>query len=347
MSRDRELDPDAERLIDELLDAANDEVDQEPIEPPPFAAVLGRAQRLQPGLVADRPAAPAPTTTDDAQLTAALAPFIDAARAEAQWDIEQQQREGGPGLPGRAGPSRLWVLGGIMAVAAALVLLFGLFDVQRAWRADNTFEGTQAFDHAGTERPLRASAPRIEPAPRPVRRRVAKKADQAPPVSEPVVPEQAAPLEELNPDPPPAEKRRSTKPKPTKAERLAKLDAQAQAQLAAGDTAAAARTLESLVRKGGRSTLVQLAYGDLFTLAYRRGDRPAQAKLWRRYLDTFPRGRFADDARAGLCRHANASRRGGCWERYLADFPAGAYHREAMRSQSESDPGRPALEPSG
>ncbi|MCA9711973.1 MAG: hypothetical protein KDK70_39420, partial [Myxococcales bacterium] len=115
-------------------------------------------------------------------------------------------------------------------------------------------------------------------------------------------------------------------------EALQRLDAVASARLAAGDAAGAEEAYRAIVRKAGQSGLAELAYGDLFTLAHGRRDRAAQQRLWREYLDDFPRGRFADDARAGLCRSLGGEPQAECWTRYLDDFPTGAYHRQAERA---------------
>ena len=91
-----------------------------------------------------------------------------------------------------------------------------------------------------------------------------------------------------------------------------------------------------LIAIGGRHPLVELAFGDRFTIAHQRGIIGQQTKLWRAYLGKFPHGRFADDARAGLCRHAAAKDEASCWTDYLADFPKGAYRGLAARSVAES-----------
>ncbi len=110
--------------------------------------------------------------------------------------------------------------------------------------------------------------------------------------------------------------------------RLAELDGQAQAAWRKGQIKAAERLLNELVRVGDRQSKVELAFGDLFSIAHRRGDARAQRRYWKKYLRRFPRGRFADDARAGLCRAGGGS--AACWRRYLTRHPNGTHRREAQ-----------------
>ena len=118
------------------------------------------------------------------------------------------------------------------------------------------------------------------------------------------------------------------------AERLAALDAEAHAAWKAGDLARARANFETIVAIGGRHRLADLAYGDLFTLARTAGDERREAQLWKAYLRRFPRGRFADDARAGLCRRASSTEQARCWARYLRDMPGGTYRGQAEQALS-------------
>ena len=77
---------------------------------------------------------------------------------------------------------------------------------------------------------------------------------------------------------------------------------------------------------------VEMAHADLFTLASQARDVGLLRKRWKAYLGRFGRGRFADDARAGLCRTAAAAQRDGCWAQYLEDFPKGSFRAEAQRA---------------
>ncbi len=114
-------------------------------------------------------------------------------------------------------------------------------------------------------------------------------------------------------------------------EQLRRLDKQARARWSAGKLRAAERSFRELVDIGGRHRLVELAYGDLFTLARQLHGEHAQPRLWREYLARFPRGRFADGARAGLCTRIRGGAQRRCWQRYLRYFPSGAHSKDARR----------------
>lgn len=113
------------------------------------------------------------------------------------------------------------------------------------------------------------------------------------------------------------------------------LEALAAEAWARGDLQEAERALEQIARRGGRSRQAELAYGDLFTIAHQRRNAARKLALYDRYLERFPRGRYADDARAGRCRLTDPSRRASCWTRYLADWPHGS-HRDEARSHADA-----------
>jgi hypothetical protein len=110
---------------------------------------------------------------------------------------------------------------------------------------------------------------------------------------------------------------------------LRRLDDEAEARMQVGDLAGADERYAEIVRRGGRRVQVELAFADRFHLARQRGDRAALHRLWAAYLARFPRGQFADDARAGQCRDAAPDERPACWRRYTDDFPRGSYAAEA------------------
>ncbi len=302
--------------MDDLADAAveNAEADVAGVEAPDFAAVLARAQSIR-----AEAAAADPTTRLDDEVV--LRPFVVAAIAQAEADVAVMMLHGPPEEPARPSGWWKWIvgLGAVVAVAAAAVLA----TVPLGWSVeahDVDAEGSQAVsavEAAGREvEPFQTKQP---PPPSP------RKVDRAPAPEEEVV---------LEPTPKP-------EPAPAPAsidERLRKLDALAAKQLGEGQTEAADRTLAQIIEIGGKRRLVELAFGDRFTIAHRRGDSKRQVALWQAYLRPVPKGKLADDARAGLCRHAVQKRRAGCWREYLRDFPRGAYSELARREAGSDAP---------
>ena len=86
-----------------------------------------------------------------------------------------------------------------------------------------------------------------------------------------------------------------------------RLDRKAEAAWRRGDRRQARVLLDALTRSSAPRKLVEAAYGDLSLLARQDDDRGELERLWRRYLARFPRGVFADDARADLCGSAQAA----------------------------------------
>jgi len=131
------------------------------------------------------------------------------------------------------------------------------------------------------------------------------------------------------------------KPSVSTTDRLIALDRDARTAWKRGDLQAAEAGLAAIVQRGGRRSLVDLAYGDLFEIARQRRDRAREAQLWQQYLRRFPDGRFADEARAGLCRRATGAQASACWQRYLDERPHGTYRdhaRAALRSGASAGP---------
>ena len=120
------------------------------------------------------------------------------------------------------------------------------------------------------------------------------------------------------------------------AAQLRRLGAEAEQAWQSGDPAGAERRHREIIALAPGSRAADLSYGDLFTLARQRSGPEQEVSLWREYLAAFPRGRYADDARAGLCRRAAADERAGCWQQYLTDFPAGVHRAQATRAQSDA-----------
>lgn len=116
-------------------------------------------------------------------------------------------------------------------------------------------------------------------------------------------------------------------------DRLRELDAEAQRQWKAGDRQQAEALFREIISQGPKTRWAQLAYGDLFTIRRQVGDVAGETRLWERYLDRFPRGIHADEARAGLCRRASQAAASRCWRDYMHDFPNGSFRGHAEEAQ--------------
>ena len=342
MSRD--FDPPVDHALDELLDAAASSPDDEHVSPPGFADVLSRlSDAPTPGVRLGPVHVDEDETTDDGP-DDVLAMLVSAAREQAEADARQHVR---PVAPLRRPGRRVAAVAGIsLAAAAAAVLAFGVTQWSGlASRGSDDETKEAAASQLDRDRELRRATPgAAEAEPVAPTRPVARKRAAVPapvPEAEPELetPTLPAPLETVEPTAPQLEADVAPH-RPTRrtiAARLAELDARAQKQLAAGDTTGATTTLRKLVASGGKRSVVQLAYGDLFTLAHRGGTPADQRKLWREYLTKFPKGRFADDARSGLCRHATEATRQACWTDYLRDFPKGSYRGQAERVVAKAE----------
>lgn len=100
-----------------------------------------------------------------------------------------------------------------------------------------------------------------------------------------------------------------------------------------GELAAAEQKLREVLRVAdGRRA--ELAYGDLFALVRQTRGSDGQTEAWREYLAKFPRGSFAEDARAGLCQRSAGEERVACWREYLAQYPDGAHRAQAEIGRS-------------
>lgn len=149
-----------------------------------------------------------------------------------------------------------------------------------------------------------------------------------------------APAESIAPDLAPPESAAPTPPEPTPATQPPRrtppltspaidLDRRAREAWERGDLAAARRLFATFVATEQDPRRVELAYGDLLLLARHSGDDRGLAQARRAYLARFPRGHYADDASAGLCRGTSGA--ATCWRHYLIDWPTGAHVDEARR----------------
>jgi hypothetical protein len=297
-----------------------------------LAAVFQRARELDPAFVDEAMLEQAheiePIVHDD------LAPFAAALRGQFEASLaERRAREIPPprflarrSLPHPRRRSMSWAAAAIVLVLIGGVVsaMIGGGDSQlstdlRAW-AMNAVSLVRALESAPRPQPSsEASSPEESPA----------EASEPEPESEP---ELAAPSEATSePSDRPRVRARKRNDSTSSDDSLAELDARAQALWRAGDVDGAEQLFAEIVRRGGRGRWAELAYGELFSLA-RGQSAERREKLWRDYLASFPKGRYAEDARAGLCRRARDAEADSCWSDYLEHHPEGTHAGEARRA---------------
>lgn len=295
-----------------------DEVGEAP--PGDFADVLRRRQglggvQLSPQDIEDASHLPADEDELRARLNfGTLEDFLDAAAAFVGEPAAENPPPMRAVVPRRRGWAWVGASMAVVAAAAAALVWWSLpnealvpreNDSAVAAAADRS--DTNAEGQAAEQRPvLRRSDP---PAPAPD----LKPAQVDEPEAAPDVPE-ATPSEA---------------PRTQERASIEALDAQARAAWRAGELNRARRLFERVVSRGRAGERADVAYGDLFTLARRQGDDGALRRYWKRYVKRFPKGRYIDDARAGLCRAASGDARTRCWERYLEARPRGTYREDA------------------
>ena len=343
---------DAAALLDERIAAAR------PV--PDFAAMLARARELAPDVVSEAavaraaalppviPLVPAERSAgrDDA---AALAPFTMALRAELDAKIAERRMASipPPPLPRRARRFGL-VIGLVVAAAAALVIVL----------VRPTELGRRALDTGVEANAAGAAAPGGEArrGDKATERHVLRASDDVVTTGQPVLPdspplaavEGATSLAAVPADSEgvartarddgasarPRGRTRPAEPRPAPS-----LEDEAQALWERGELGAAEQKLREILAVAGRSGRSELAYGDLFALVRQLRGADGQVAVWREYLERFPAGRFADDARAGLCLRAADDARGSCWRDYLERHPRGIHHEQAAAAlASEAAP---------
>ncbi|MEM6296788.1 MAG: hypothetical protein AAGA54_36315 [Myxococcota bacterium] len=297
---------DVEPSMDAWLSAAQAAVERvvEQARPPSFEDALRRMDPAPDEAAANR------------SRTSLLEGAVADTRAVVERTIEARAELGGATVPHR------WtrtIVVGVLALAAAVVGALSLGGGSslrpQAEQLSPQQAGFTAIDEAARAVAERRTAP--EPQTTPTLSQSAPHVETEPEV-EPVadVEPEAAPVSTSSP-------RRSKKPD------LGALAEAADRQWKAGDLVGARKLLETIVRRGGRSSRVEMAYADLFVMAKQSGRKAERSALFSAYLRKFPRGRFAEDARAGRCRLTGSNERAACWTRYLAAHPKGVYAAEA------------------
>lgn len=291
---------------------------------PDLADVLARARAI------DEAAIPAGILTsvdevDDAHEhdhpDPGLASFAAAMRVQVETHVRDRELAPVP-APRRPIRRRPIAAAAVLAIAAAVVLVWGWSRLRPT-----------VLDPSGERDPMGAAGSAVDTDDAARRYEDDHASQHAPapaPAPEPSVEPTPAPDATLEPSPA-ATRAPATVARNEAAPTLDELEARARERWAAGDLDGAEALFRRVVRRAGKSSRAELAYGDLFAIAKQRGGRDALAGAWREYLRKFPQGRYADDARAGLCRRASDETQAECWEDYLHEHPRGAHAAEARR----------------
>ncbi len=300
-------------------------LDESAAAPPgDFADVVRRARALPGAQLSAQDVEEAEgLPTDDAELQArlnfgSLEDFLDAAAA---FVAEQGAGEPPPMRSAALPRRRSWVpvVGAVAAVAAAMVLWVGVRSWNEAGVEQESSPASEAIDRtqpeATSSAALQAGRPRELEGERDAGAQLVPEVEASPEPGPQVEPEG----DTGGADHTPRRPKRST----------AELDALARDAWKAGDLERARRLFERVVARGGRGQRADIAYGDLFTLARRQGEDARLRRYWKQYVQRFPKGRYVDDARAGLCRTSRADKQARCWSRYLADRPNGTFRADA------------------
>lgn len=333
-----------ERLEDELADALPDLV--EVVE----AAHLADPEAVSATMVDETKALPAVVRLPRRRGEAALGDFVDALEARTDASLRERGLSSIPPLqtPRRRSGARVAVGLGIAAAIALVVAALSPALLSGGGGVSGGMEAQRIAD----EGPSR-SAPIVGPTITTANARrdmydgslspEAAGADAAAPAgdgSDPPEGDEAPAAETREVSTNPAPRGDGGRGRGEGTESLAALDARAQAAWQRGELVEAERLLLLVIERGGRSSRAELAYGDIFMIAHQRGRADRERRYWRAYLKTFPRGRFADDARAGLCRAQSGELARACWRRYLESEPRGSHRGEAEAAIGDGRGGR-------
>ncbi|WAS89944.1 hypothetical protein [Nannocystis punicea] len=339
---------------------------------PDFSAMLARARELDPDAVPADAVARAEALPPVASLAPgegrgdaeALAPFTTALKAELDGKLAERRLAGIPRAPVPR-RRRLGVALGVAVALAAAVLLAVVGPDLISQQADQRgtaaalegaggrhdearFGGTTEVHLDGVAEP-RSSAVR-EDMPEKSSSNVLEDMPEKPELNVPEdmpeatgsdapAPAVEAPTEARPRKPGARDSRRRRPDEAAPAPAGPSLEDEAQQLWQRGELAAAERKYREILALPGAGARAELAYGDLFALTRQLRGGDGQAAVWREYLDRFPGGRFADDARAGLCRRSPTAERAACWRDYLEHHPSGAHRKHAEGALAEAGSG--------
>ena len=293
--------------------------------PPDFADVLARMQARSdeqlPSLALPEDPEPESSTIagEDEQLREQLAPACAVLRERVEASLAEADMRPLP-TPVQRSRAPAMVAAAVLLAAAAIALAF--VAPRLSTRLSQQQQGSLSVDEQRGGSEAGRALPRESEAA--VERRAAAVSPE--PTPEPVEDETPEPLEggdaELEQqdrvEEQPAAPAKAKRPRVPLGERLDALDREAQERWQAGDTVGAAKLYCRLIDIGGKHPKVELAYAELFALT--RASGGALAPHWRKYLRRFPTGRYAREAKAGLCRQVPSSEREACWAEYEEVF---------------------------
>lgn len=292
--------------------------------PPDFADVLARMQARSDDLLPQFPLPEeqepegSPVAGEDEQLRELLAPACAVLRERVEASLAEADMRPLP-TPVQRSRAPAMIAAAVLLAAAALALAF--VAPRLSTRLSQQQQGSLSVDEQQTGSEAGRTVARESEAT--VERRTGSTSPKPAPAVEDEVLEQTSAGDEASVEPEPAEEQpaapaKAKRPRVPLGERLDALDREAQEKWQAGDTAGAAKLYRKLIDIGGKHPKVELAYAELFALTRANGGN--LAPHWRKYLRRFPTGRYAREAKAGLCRQAPASEREACWAEYEEVF---------------------------
>ena len=288
-----------------------------------LADVIARARAIDPDAVPEGLHAVDEDDEDQPeQLDPMLPSFAAALRDTVEGDVRERAMQ--PAAPPKfeqpRSSRRLAVA--LIAVAAAVVGAVSLAQLQQSPAILEAERGPGSLAAKSVEQVLRDDQWTRGVSPPTPQMRTRPEPAPPPQPEEEVVPEESEPVAQ-------------EPPKPTAS--LDQLEREAAEAWRAGQLGLAESKLRKIIARAGRGPKAELAYGDLFAITKQRGGSVQQSSAWKQYLARFPQGRFADDARAGLCMRTSNEAASRCWSDYLKQHPKGTHAARARRELAQDD----------